>query len=129
MVYFSTSRIDTIFYRRVSFFSRQYVPLYGQIDHRRRQYAAKHFRVSPKLLPRIIEEFRMFVQSDLWKISCPSWKPFRLVQRQSRSRWFDQINPTLLSAINENCKNYRVSKNIVCDFKEEISFKWRHIVV
>ena len=46
MVYFSTSRVDTIFHRRVSFFSRQYVPLYGQIDHRRRQNAAKHFRVS-----------------------------------------------------------------------------------
>jgi len=86
------------------------------------------FEYLPRLLAHIIEEFRMFVQSDLWRISCPSWKPFRPVQPQSRSRWFDQINSTLLSAINENCKNYRMS-NIACDFREEISFKWRHIVV
>jgi len=46
--YFPSSRVDTIFCRQVSFFSRQYVPLYGQIDHRRRQNAAKHFRVSSK---------------------------------------------------------------------------------
>lgn len=86
------------------------------------------FEYLPRLLPHIIEEFRMFVQSDLWRISCSSWKPFRPVQGQSWSRWFDQINSTLLSAINENYKNYRVS-NIVCDFREEIGFKWRHIVV
>lgn len=51
------------------------------------------FEYLPRLLPHIIEEFRMFVQSDLWRISCPSWKPFRPVQRQSRSRWFYQIDP------------------------------------